>query len=1037
MAFADAAGAGWALGPATRLAEARNGAVEDALEARLALGLHHEVCGLAEAAVAEEPFRERRWAALMLALYRAGRQAEALRSYQQARSKLGEELGIEPSPQLARLETDILLQSESLAWAGSAPIVVTSGSEVGDNLSERRTNLPAPLSSFVGRQRELAELDKLIGAHRLVSIVGTGGIGKTRLAIEIARRYLGQTPDGVWFVDLAPVRDANGLAAAAAAALGMRSTSDAPPEQALKGRAGALDALVVFDNCEHLVAEVADLVQGLLQAGTRLRVIATSREALRVPGERVWSAPPLATPEDGDALDVLDLAELDGVRLFIDRAPQLAGAGDLAVTELRLIGELTAKLDGLPLAIELAAARAGQLGLQQLVGLDDRLGMLSTGSRNAHLRHQTLEATIDWSYGLLPPALRMLLRQLSVFAGGFSLEAATAVIPAIGDVAEGVVLLAERSLLDPAPATSSSVGSRYRILESIRQFAAARLLAEEGAGGHDRVRAAHSRFFVDLASRAAGALTGWQQGRWFDALEQEDKNIEAAIDYLLNDPDGDADALQMIVNLDRFWHNRGHLDQCATLLKRAFALADVAVSPDLRCSALQLGAQASFGRDPSVSEARIAECLEIARATGSDYHAASALAIKARMSCRLGNLASGRSLGSEAVELAREAGDPVLLGECLVSYGHATGDDIALCRSVHEEAIQVIRQSGDRTWLASAHNNLGNGLLAHGELTEAGEHFHRAEAIFTEIGAPAMMPMLNRGWVCLRQGGPDEALQLFGSAFRISRRAHQRPEGAYCLLGLACASVVDHHDERGAAFLGFADAELEACGQAWAEPERSYRSEALTDITRHLGTAADNHYDSGRTSDRDEMIAAALELATGRMASASGTVQSANAERLLATILFADIVSSTEQLAAVGDKRWRDILDEFDRTTAREIAIAGGRVVKSTGDGLLATFDAPARAVRCGFALHRAAASVGSELRVGMHTGELERRGDDVAGIAVHIAARILPLAGAGEVLISRTVRDLVAGSGLTLTERGVHHLKGIPDDWQIFSAQP
>jgi class 3 adenylate cyclase len=251
---------------------------------------------------------------------------------------------------------------------------------------------------------------------------------------------------------------------------------------------------------------------------------------------------------------------------------------------------------------------------------------------------------------------------------------------------------------------------------------------------------------------------------------------------------------------------------------------------------------------------------------------------------------------------------------------------------------------------------------------------------------------------------------------------------------LACVASRDTDYKRAAALLGFADAELERCRQSWSEPERTYRDQALAEITGHLGLGTDAAYDSGRLADWETM----LELAqSGDVEPGTVPTRVRDAERLLATILFADIVGSTEQLASVGDKKWRAVLNEFEQMAARQVAASGGRTVKSTGDGLLATFDAPARAVRCGFALHDVAESVGSQLRVGVHTGEIERRGDDVAGIAVHIAARILPLAGAGEVLVSRTVRDLVAGSGLALTDRGVHHLKGLPDEWQVFRADP
>jgi predicted ATPase/DNA-binding SARP family transcriptional activator len=862
--FADAAGAAWTLIPSARLEEERNAAIEEALETRLEMGLHYEVCVLAEEAVASEPLRERRWAVLMLALYRAGRQAEALRCYQRARQRLGEELGIEPSPQLARLENDILLQSDSLGWAGLAEAVATAGQVLGELAREVDTNLPAPVSGFVGREREMAELDKLLGAHRLVSIVGMGGIGKTRLAIEVARSRLEQTRDGVWFVDLADVRDPGGLASAVAVALGVRSTSDEPLEAVIVERARDLSALVVFDNCEHLVDAVAALVEGLLEAGAGLRVLATSREALRVPGERIWQAPPIATPEHPDELDATSLADFDAVRLFVERAGEAIGGSGLSVGELRLIGTLTTNLDGLPLAIELAAARAGTLGLAELASLDDRLGLLGRGSRTAHSRQQTLTATIDWSYQLLPAPLRMALRRLSVFAGGFTLEAAGAVAPSLGDVREAVVLLAERSLVVPDRPSTAATGlssvARFRMLETIRQFAIERLRHEDGAAGDTEAREAHIHYFAELSTRAAGALTGWHQGQWLTTLEDEYANLSAAIGYWLDQPALVGSAVRMIVHLDRFWHNRGHLADCASLLRRALELSGADIGADLRCAALNLAAQATAQFDPGAAVGYLSECLPLARDVSDSYQAALALQGLSWAHYWLGDPAASLAAGREGVDLAREMGDPVLLGQCLVTYGLNIMDDLVLSKAVYQEAIDLARRSGDRMYLACAYNNLGCGLMAHHHWADARENFERTTAIFEEIGMPNPAPVLNLGWVHLHQGEPDQALEAFTHAVLSARRYHLRYEASYGVLGMACLAAGEHDYERAAALIGFADAELDRWGQSWPEPERSYRNQALNDTTRNLGSRADTVYDSGRIAERDEMLSLALRL---------------------------------------------------------------------------------------------------------------------------------------------------------------------------------
>ena len=695
-AFADAAGTAWTLIPAAHLEEERHAAIEDALEARLALGFHHEVCRLGEQAVAETPFRERRWALLMLALYRAGRQAEALRCYQRAREKLSEELGIDPSPQLAGLEHDILVQSPALAWGGRAEPVMTIRPVASARDETTATNLPAPVSRFVGRQAELVDLQKLLGAYRLVSLVGPGGIGKTRLAIEAAGSRVQHTRDGVWFVDLSSLSDPVELPGAVAVALGVRPGSDAPLEALLLERVRDFHALIVFDNCEHLVDDVAALIERLLEVGPGLRVLSTSREALRVPGEQVWQTPPISTPPHPDDLDATTLREFDAIRLFIERAQPPAGEQEPGAAELRLVAALTAKLDGLPLAIESAAARVESLGLAQLASLDDRLGILSRGSRTNRSRHRTLQATIDWSYQLLPHHLRAAFRCLSVFAGGFTIEAARSVLSSIGDVEKTVALLAERSLLvvDQRTIPGSPSTTRYHMLESIRQFAAMQLRDEDGPGAEVRVRAAHSSHFAELAARAAGALVGWQQGAWLTSLEDEYANLRAAISHLLDQIVHHDDALRMIVHLDRFWHNRGHLADCTGLLRRGLGLASDNLDTDLRCAALNLAGQAAISRDAAAAVDHFSECLVLARAANHDYQAALALAGLAWAGLFLGDPASGLVAGREAVNVARRVGDPVLLGQCLVCYGLNTVGDLALCQAVYQEAIAVTRGSG-------------------------------------------------------------------------------------------------------------------------------------------------------------------------------------------------------------------------------------------------------------------------------------------------------------------------------------------------------
>jgi predicted ATPase/DNA-binding SARP family transcriptional activator len=859
-AFADASGAAWAVLAAGHLEETRNAAVEEALEAHLALGHHHEACVMALGAVAAEPLRERRWAALMLALYRAGRQAEALGAYRRLRATLAEQLGLDPSPQLSQLEHDILAQSPDLGWAGATPGAAAEAPAVPSQAPASRSNLPAPVASFVGRKSELVELGKLVGRDRLVTIVGTGGAGKTRLAIEVAASRLDEHRDGVWFVDLAELSDPAGVPGAVADAIGVRQTSSQPVDQLLADRVAGMQALLVVDNCEHVVSPVAVTVERVLEAGPGVRVLATSRQPIGVPGERVWQTPPIAFPADPDRRGPAELASFDAVRLFTDRAGILGTAGDVPARDLRVIAEITARLDGLPLAIELAAARAAQLDLDQLASiLQDRLGLSWLGSRTTRARQQTLAAAIGWSYDLLTPQLQSALKQLSVFAGGFTLEAARAVTGAPENISITVAALAERSLIvadrGPRPDRPGSAALRYRMLETIRQYCAGRI-ADDGPDGEQAAREAHSRFFADQAQRASGALTGWHQGQWLTTLEADHANLAAAVNHLLTRPSQAGEALQMIVHLDRFWHNRGHLAECAAFLRRGLDAAGQDVSTTLRCGALNLAGQATVGYDANAARSYFTASLDIARRAHDDYDAARALWGLSFVGYNTGDLEGGSAAGKAAVDLARAIGDPVLLGECLAGYG-LVGDPLER-KAIYHEALAVTHRSGDRINTGWSHNNLGDSFLVEDDPEAARHHLEQARAILQEVGAPSLLPLVNLGWVHLRQGDLDAADGAFTEALHGLEVLRLRHDASIVILGLACAAAARPDWGKAARLLGFADAELQNCGASWSNPERTYREQAIPDVERQLGAEFDRYYDSGRTGDRSDLIDYAL-----------------------------------------------------------------------------------------------------------------------------------------------------------------------------------
>ena len=393
---------------AARLEELRLAAVEGRIEADIELGLHAEVTGELESLVTEHPLRERLWRLLVLALYRGERQADALAAYRRARDMLAAELGLEPGEELRRLEEAVLRQ------------------EVPAAPPPRRHNLPAPLTSFLGREQDSALLERLLGEARLVTLTGTGGTGKTRLALEVGARVVSRFPDGVWLAELAGVADPGLVGEQVMGALGVRQAGDVPVLEALIYRLRSAELLLVLDNCEHLLDACAQLAGALLRAAAGLRVLATSREPLGIPGEVTCPVRPLDLPSE--RADAHALAQAPAVRLFLDRGSAARGGTGGGVAPVAVAERICRTLDGLPLAIELAAARLGTLSAAEIEAhLADRFRFLAYRRPVADPRHQALRAAMDWSYDLLSADERRVLGELSVFAGTFGLAQAAEV----------------------------------------------------------------------------------------------------------------------------------------------------------------------------------------------------------------------------------------------------------------------------------------------------------------------------------------------------------------------------------------------------------------------------------------------------------------------------------------------------------------------------------------------------------------------------------------------------------------------------------
>jgi predicted ATPase/DNA-binding SARP family transcriptional activator len=525
--------AGFADAERAHLADLTLVAIETRAEADLALGRHGELVGELEALCRAHPLRERLWELLMLALYRAGRQAEALRAYTEARDRLVGELGIDPGPALRELEARILAQDPSLAAAGPAGLAVVPAPMATGNLRE-------PLSSFVGRSAELEELSEAVRSSRLVTLIGPGGVGKTRLAVEAAATLRQEHRDGAWLVEFASVTEPDGVAPAVAGALGAATAGlVGPPSPAstvelvvryLAGRS----LLVVFDNCEHVIGQAAALAETLAGTVPGLRLIATSREPLGIPGEVLVPVGPLALPA--------------AVELFVDRA-RAVRPGFTADGHTRpVIDDICRRLDGLPLAVELAAARLRSLTLATLAErLDDRFRLLTVGARTALPRQQTLRAVVDWSYDLLFEDERRLFARLSVFVGGCDLDAAEAVC-ADGQVPAGEVLDVLSRLVDKSLVAAPD--ARFTQLQTLWQYGRDRL---DESGEADAMCARHAAYYRQMAEEAHEGLRGATGPMWRERLTSELGNLRAALDWFIARGDADA-ALSLASGMAWLWY---------------------------------------------------------------------------------------------------------------------------------------------------------------------------------------------------------------------------------------------------------------------------------------------------------------------------------------------------------------------------------------------------------------------------------------------------------------------------------------------------
>ena len=677
-------------------------------------------------------------------------------------------------------------------------------------------NLPSRLSSFVGRERELAEIARLLDTTRLLTLIGTPGVGKTRLAVEVAESVMSHFPAGVWLVELAPVADPGMVPQAIARTLGARERPGRSASDTLIDVLRSHRTLLVLDNCEHVVDACAGLADRLLRSCPELAVLATSREPLGVAGETAWRVPSLAFPNErlptvgtGDAAD---LDQFEAVRLFVERAQAARPGFALTPDNWPAITRICRRLDGIPLALELSAARVTALTIEQIADrLDDRFRLLTSGSRTALPRQRTLRATVDWSHDLLSEGERVLLRRLAVFAGGWRLEAAETVC--VGDdlepaeVLDLLQYLVDRSLVVAEGREDGT--NRFRMLEMLQQYALERLVA---CGEADAVRRQHALCFMALAEEAQVELRGPHEGEWSARLEEEIDNLRAALRWAIERGEAEI-ALRLGGALWRFWTQRGHLVEGLVWLEQALALpgASAHSSSDeivrARAGALNGAGNVAAARGEHARAAPLhEESLALRRWLGDTTGVAISLLNLGTAARNLGNPAVAHARFDEGLRLFRRLGDTRNEALSFLNLGRLSHDegDFARALTLYNEGLALFQAVGSAHGIATAFNRMGDLARDRGDLAAAEKLHGEALALRRGRGDPWVMGLSLTGLARVAAGRQDHArtMALAAQSLRALHEAGASRDTATALVVMATAAASSGQVEVGARLLG-------------------------------------------------------------------------------------------------------------------------------------------------------------------------------------------------------------------------------------------
>jgi predicted ATPase/DNA-binding SARP family transcriptional activator len=851
----------WTIAPREHWREICLNALLGQAECQARLGQYAQAIEQCKKAVAVKSTLEAAYRQQMLYHYMLGEPGEALRIYQACVKALQEQVNVPPSAATRQLHEEIS-QNKVQGMSGVYP--------PPQKATLVRDNLPSALTSFIGRERELAEIKRLLSREaqeasprtRLVTLTGAGGSGKTRLALQVAAEMRQDFPDGVWWVELASLMNPSLVAQAVAAAVGVKEEPGRSLLGTLTGSLKSKCTLLVLDNCEHVVQEAAQLVATLLRECPHLQVLTTSREALAITGEVSCPVPVLALPEERGLLPPLRiLQEYEAVKLFVERAAAVQPGFALTKENAPALVEVCWRVDGIPLAIELAATRVKHLSVEQIAArLDDRFKLLSSGSRTAMPRQQTLKATIDWGFNLLTEQEQTLLRRLSVLAGGFELEAAEAVC-ADARMASPEILDLLASLVDKSFVIreARSQAARYKMLQTIRQYAWDKL---RDSGEIEVISHRHLEYFLTLAEQAESGIRGARGKESVTRLELELDNIRIALDWAWKaEPES---GVRLAGALGWFWDVRGYWAEGRKVLHLALEhRADPLKkwrAKVLRWEAQLVWRHGNYGEAIRLGE----ESRALYQELGNKKGVATSLRILGLILLTRGDLAEARRYFQESLTLECELGDKRGMAATLHNLANVATSrgDYPEARRFHQESLLIKREIGDKRGIAGSLNGLGQIAIKQGEYAQACDIIQESLAIKQELGdrRGIAVSLLNLGTIAAGQGAYAEAHRFYQKNLTMMQELGDKLGIAECLETLADLARLQKEAERSSRLFGAAEALRERMGATLAPAECAEYERNVAAARAALGDAAFGEAQAkGRAMTLEQAIKYALE----------------------------------------------------------------------------------------------------------------------------------------------------------------------------------